>query len=486
MVNFGVEIAKRSLRRKAIKLNPVHPFQWASGYWMPIYNDNRVHLSDPSSRRLIANGLAKIIEDKKIKFDIIAGTATAGIPHATTLADQLNKPLIYIRDKPKDHGLRNQIEGIDSDSDLERKKVLIIEDLVSTGGSSLKAVQAVRNARGKVENMLSIFNYGFKETEEQFKEADCNLDSLLKYEILLKTAVSEEVINEDMLIMLKEWQEDYFNWGERNGFPKSEKKSFTQKWKEAVKKKRSILCAGLDPAEYGQRENGFLPVRANKLEWCLDFVKQISPYSAAVKINRNYVKDLSRKNLRTIVDLVHKHDMVAIDDSKLADIGETNDSGLYEAQEERFDAVTYAPFPGNTREVISQAHPRGIGIIPLVLMSNPEFKAIKNSRIRGFKGYEYFALQSAEYEADAIVVGAPSPTNHILDQEVKRVKEIVEDKLVLMPGVGAQGGDAKYIIGVFGEDNVIANVGRAIMYSPNPAKAAEKYQKMLNELRKSA
>ena len=178
--------------------------------------------------------------------------------------------------------------------------------------------------------------------------------------------------------------------------------------------------------------------------------------------------------------------MVAIDDSKLADIGETNDSGLYEAQEENFDAVTYAPFPGNAREVISQAHPRGLGIIPLVLMSNPEFKAIKNSRIRGIKGYEYFALQSAEYEADAIVVGAPSPTNHITDQEVRRVKEIVEDKIVLMPGIGAQGGDAKYIISVFGGDNVIANVGRDIMYSPNPAKAASKYQKMLNKIRKSA
>ncbi len=482
MVNFGIELAKRALRIQAIKINPVIPFQWASGFWMPIYNDNRMLLSDHSARKLIAQGFSSIIKKKQISFDIVAGTSTAGIPHAETLADLLEKQMIYIRDKPKDHGLKNQIEGIDSNKNLFGLEAIVVEDLVSTGGSSLKAVQAVRNARGKVRFMFSIFNYGFSETEQEFKEEEIQLESLLTYETLLKVAVAENYISESQLKSLEEWRKDPFNWGEKHGFPKGEKRIFKEKWLEAVKRKNSILCAGLDPAEYGQRADS-IPHGFSKLEWALQFIEKVAPFAAAIKPNRNYIKDLSREDVQKITKRIHALSMVVIDDSKLVDIGETNDSGLYHAQTEGFDAVTYAPFPGNMREAVAQAHARGLGLIPLVLMSNPEFEAIKNSRIRGLRGFEYFAFQVAEYNADAVVIGAPSPTNHLKNEEVERVKEIVDDKLVLMPGVGAQGGDAKYIIEVFGKDNVIANVGRAIMSKYNPAQAAEKYQKMLNELR---
>ena len=172
MVKFGIELAKRALKIQAIKINPERPFQWASGYFMPIYNDNRMLLYDPSTRKLIAEGFSQIIKRKKIKFDVVAGTSTAGIPHAETLADLLEKPMIYIRDKPKDHGLRNQIEGIDSNKNLFGLEAIVVEDLVSTGGSSLKAVHAVRNARGKVRFMFSIFNYGFPEIEQEFREEE--------------------------------------------------------------------------------------------------------------------------------------------------------------------------------------------------------------------------------------------------------------------------------------------------------------------------
>ncbi len=484
MTNFDVALAEKSLSIKSIRLDTLHPFQWASGFFMPIYNDNRMHLVDHSSRKLIAHGFHSLIKEKEIKFDVVAGIATAGIPHATTLADLLEKPLIYIRDKPKDHGLRNQIEGIDSSSDLEGKTALLIEDLVSTGGSTIKAIRAIRNASGKVKNVFSIFNYGFKETEQEFKNAECTLDSLVTYDLLLETAIKNEYIKKDQLENLKGWRLDPFNWGERHGFPKGEKKSFGKKWLEAVERKNSILCAGLDPAEYGQRADFVLPRGTDKLEWCLDYVEKVAPFSAAVKINRNYIKDLSRPEIKKIVTKIHELNMVAIDDSKLTDIGETNDSGFYHAQEEGFDAVTYAAFPGNTKEAVEQAHPRGIGVIALVLMSNKEFKAIKESTIRGLKGYEYFAFQAAEYDADAIVVGAPSPTNHITEHEVKRVRDIAGEKLILMPGIGAQGGDAKYIINFFGRNNVISNVSRAIMFASKPEEEAKKYQLMLNELRK--
>ncbi|HLD88594.1 MAG TPA: orotidine 5'-phosphate decarboxylase / HUMPS family protein, partial [Candidatus Nanoarchaeia archaeon] len=411
-------------------------------------------------------------------------TSTAGISPGTTLADRLGVPFIYIRDKPKDHGLKNQIEGIDSDSNLRDKIVVVIEDLISTGGSSLKAVQAVRNARGTVNHMLSIFNYGLEEAEHLFAEENILVNSLLLYDKLLKIAVQENYINSDQQKALAEWRKDPLNWGEKHGFGGG-KMIFAQKWEEIVAQKNSILCVGLDPAEYGQRPNTSLPQGANKLEWCLDFVEKIAPFASAVKPNRNYIKDFSRDETRTLVDCIHELGMLAIDDSKLVDIGETNDSGFYHAQMEGFDAVTYSPFPGNTREAVNQAHSKNIGLISLVLMSNPEFEGIKNSRICGLRGFEYFAFQSAEYGVDGIVVGAPSENNHITDEEVHRVREIIDKQLILMPGVGAQGGDAQYILRIFG-DNVIANVGRAIMYSHNPAKQAEKYRDMLNELRKIA
>ena len=482
MTDYGVELAKIALQIKAIKLNPKQPFQWASGYWMPIYNDNRLLLSNAAYRNLVAEGFEKIIQEHNIVCDSIAGTSTAGISPGTTLADRLHVPFLYIRDKPKDHGLRNQIEGIDGNSTLENKQVLIVEDLISTGGSSLKAVHAVRNALGIVDHLLCIFDYGLEDAKQLFAEENCQVHSILMYDVLLDIAKAQEYITGEELQVLNEWRANPFQWGEKKGFPKGGTMSFAQQWKEIVDKKNSILCVGLDPAEYGQRSDQSLPQGASKLEWCLSFIEKIAPFAAAVKPNRNYVKDLSRAELKTIVDCIHAKGMLAIDDSKLADIGETNDAGFYHARQEGYDAVTYAPFPGNTKEATAQAHAKGLGLIALVLMSNPEFEVIKNSTMRGLKGFEYFAVQAAEYGCDGIVVGAPSQSNHVKDEEVRRVHEIVGERLVLMPGVGAQGGEAKYILSVFG-DNVIANVGRAILYASDPAKQAEKYRDMLNTLR---
>lgn len=175
--------------------------------------------------------------------------------------------------------------------------------------------------------------------------------------------------------------------------------------------------------------------------------------------------------------------MVAIDDSKLADIGNTNDSGLYHAEQEGYDAVTYAPFPGNIKEATQQAHARGLGLIALVLMSNPEYEVMKTATVNGMHLYEHIATEVAKHDVDAMVIGAPSVTNHVKDSEVRRVRELAGERLVLMPGIGAQGGDAKYIMEVFG-GKVIPNVGRAVMYAANPAQEARQYRDMLNTLKK--
>lgn len=233
-MSFAEEIADAGLRIKAIKLNPNNPFTWASGYRMPIYNDNRMFLFYPRHRGLIVDSFKKVIEGSQIIDDVIAGTSTAGIPWASMLSGE-SIPLIYIRDKPKDHGLKNQIEGIDAESDLGKGRVLLIEDLISTGGSSARAVQAIRDANGICVDCLSVFNYGFNAAERVFNGEDpydkegnkldhpCEVRSLLDYDTLLEVARDTRYINDQQAAMLAEWRADPFNWGERHGFPKVER-----------------------------------------------------------------------------------------------------------------------------------------------------------------------------------------------------------------------------------------------------------------------
>jgi len=230
-------LAEISLGIGAIKLNPEKPFVWASGWQMPIYNDNRMLLANSGHRGFIAESFKDIINEYDIPVNIIAGTSTAGIPHATTLADGLHYPLIYIRDKPKDHGMRNQIEGIDAEKNLEGKKVILIEDLISTGGSSAAAVHAIRQANGKISDCLSIFNYGLDAATRMFNgqkpfdkegklhlEPPCSVYSILDYDTMLEVAKRSGYVNENQIAMLQEWRQSPLEWGERHGFPKVEKK----------------------------------------------------------------------------------------------------------------------------------------------------------------------------------------------------------------------------------------------------------------------
>ena len=165
-MNFSKEIAKISLETGAIKIDPDTPFLWASGYYMPIYNDNRLLLGSSKHRQLIADGFKDIIISKNIEVDVIAGTATAGIPPATSLANLLGAPLIYARSNQKEHGM----------------------NLISTGESALKAVSAIRKAGGNVDHCLSIFSYGFSKATEQFKSAHCQLHHLLNFKELISLA----------------------------------------------------------------------------------------------------------------------------------------------------------------------------------------------------------------------------------------------------------------------------------------------------------
>jgi orotate phosphoribosyltransferase len=204
-------VAQKLLQINAIKINAQNPFTWASGMVSPIYCDNRLTLSDVFVREMIKKSLASVSREFPA-FDVIAGVATAGIPHGVLLADFLNRPFVYVREKAKAHGKKNQIEGTLN----EGEKVLVVEDLISTGGSSLKAVQAIRENGNEVVGVLAIFTYGFPVSEANFAEAGCPLKTLSNYPVLLEEALAMNLIEEEDLSELKRWSADPAGWFSRN------------------------------------------------------------------------------------------------------------------------------------------------------------------------------------------------------------------------------------------------------------------------------
>jgi orotate phosphoribosyltransferase len=215
---FAAKIAQRALELGAIKIRPNDPFTWASGYRMPLYNDNRLFLSSKENRELIGEALCDLISKQKIQFDVIAGVATGAIAHATTLANMLDKPLVYVREKPKAHGMGKRVEGLMREGD----KVLLVEDLISTGKSSVSALLGIREMGGVCQHCFAIFKYGFKEAEQLFSDADCQLDSILDLPGLISEAIRLQILSAQDRSTLEAWRDAPFAWGEKNGFPKKE------------------------------------------------------------------------------------------------------------------------------------------------------------------------------------------------------------------------------------------------------------------------
>lgn len=201
-------VAEKLLQINAIKLSPQQPFTWASGWKSPIYCDNRKVLSFPYSRDFIKSELCSVIFEKFPEAEVLAGVATAGIAWGAMAADQLKLPYIYVRPKPKEHGLTNQIEGV-----LEKgQKVLVIEDLISTGKSSLQVCEVLRVAGAEVIGMVSIFTYGFAVAEEAFKAAAVPYQSLTNYQTLISLAVEKGIVGATEQNTLLNWRTDPANW----------------------------------------------------------------------------------------------------------------------------------------------------------------------------------------------------------------------------------------------------------------------------------
>ena len=207
-MTYSQRVAKAFLDIHAVTLNPDQPFTWASGLKSPIYTDNRLTISYPEVRQAIFNGMVEQIKLHFSEADVIAGTATAGIPHAAWVAQNMELPMIYVRTKPKDHGQGKQIEGVLK----EGQKVVVIDDLISTGGSVLNAVRAVNNAGGKVIGVVSVFTYDLPAAEQNFMANGLKYYSVTDYMTLIKVAKENNQISVDHLKSLQEWRKDPLSW----------------------------------------------------------------------------------------------------------------------------------------------------------------------------------------------------------------------------------------------------------------------------------
>lgn len=205
---FSEPLAKRLLEIGAVVLRPDDPFMWASGRKAPVYTDNRLTLSYPELRNQISLGFEEIVKEKDLTLDVIVGTATAGIPHAAWLASRLHLPMAYVRSSKKAHGKGNRIEGIVQ----EGQRVVLVEDLISTGGSALDAVVALREAGAEVECVLAVFSYNLPEADRAFEAAGVSYDTLTDLEALTRVATEEGLLKKEALKALEAWRENPDAW----------------------------------------------------------------------------------------------------------------------------------------------------------------------------------------------------------------------------------------------------------------------------------
>lgn len=213
------QIAKILLEKKAVTLNAKELYTYVSGIRSPIYCDNRLLMSYPDERAIISRAFSKII--KKLNPDVIAGTASSAICWAAWVAESLNRPMVYIRKKSKGHGRQKLIEG----GDVKGKKVVVIEDLVSTGGSSMNAVESCREAGADVTAMVAIFTYEFEKAKKKFREGNCKAIFLTDFTTLMKVAVENNFIEKENLELIQEWNKAPAEWGPKHGFPNAKPKN---------------------------------------------------------------------------------------------------------------------------------------------------------------------------------------------------------------------------------------------------------------------
>jgi len=492
-----------SLDLGALAINIDEPFRWVSGYRMPVYNDNRRLYSHPEARELIRDGFLALIEEHRIVWNGIAGTASAGIAPATTLADTLGAPLYYVRGEQKGHGMGRRIEGVPREG-LTGQKILLVEDLLSTGGSSASAAQALIDAGAAVTGCIAIFSYRFPGVDERFGALPGRpgANALVTIADLIDHALRRGAISEDETALLEAWRKSPFDWGAKRGFPVDSPRSapgtspgapaditgtaaprapstaprsaagaaetaerIATRLENTARAADTILCVGIDPrleqippsvapqGTPGERVRAFCDA-------LVDAITDTGTMPGAFKPNIAYFHRLDRpregdyggsRALAAILDRINRDfpGTPVILDAKRGDIAESSRGYAEEAFDAwNVDALTVSPLMGDDSvgPFLELAATRDRWVYILNRTSNPGSRRFQNGSCDGAPLAHRIARGIGEwqerYGTAGAVIGATSPEDLAAIVTIHRAAPIP----ILVPGVGAQGGDAATVI----------------------------------------
>ncbi|MFW5694940.1 MAG: orotidine-5'-phosphate decarboxylase, partial [Alkalispirochaeta sp.] len=474
----------RELGALTVRTDP--PFTWASGARMPVYNDNRRLLSDPRGRSAVRAGLASLVVKHHIVADAVAGTASAGIAPATLLAEEVGAPLYYVRGTKKDHGRARQIEGA-PDEGLAGYRVILVEDLISTGGSSAAAAEALAAAGATVVACLAIFTYGFSEARERFAAVPGAppVYTILSADLLIADGESRGWLSSSEVAVLRDWQRDPFGWYGHTGAPavtvrtpevpaaRSPSTAIRSVLTTTAQTAGNLLCVGLDPRVALIPDRGATPAGVEAvapfLRGVVDEIAESGVTPAAFKPNVAFFHQLDRPRQgvlagsRALAELLHHLHTVfpavpVILDAKRGDVAETSDAYAREAFIAwDVEAVTVAPFMGDDSvgpflEAAGTAdRPRWVYLLNRT--SNPGAERFQNLPVgtppRPFSHIVAEAIQEwqARYGTAGAVIGATAPT------ELRDLLQIYREQPIpiLIPGIGAQGGGAEEVLAAISE-----------------------------------
>jgi len=484
MTDLQKEISQTLLKIKAVGFNLEKLITFKAGFISPVYVDNRRFPFYPDEWQKVIKGFAQIIKQKNIPFDVIAGIESGGIPHSASLGYLMKKPSVFVRKETKDHGLSKRVAG----GDVRGKRVLLVEDLVTTGSSSLSGVEALRKEGAEVTDCLVIVDYGFKRAQEAFSNDRVWLHSLVSFQDILKEAKEMEVIGESEEKAATNFLKDPDNWQSMGPYIQTSKPSVIDKYNQRADKINSLVCVGLD-SDFEKIPEHFKNMEYPQFEFNKEIIEQTNQYAAAYKANIAFYEgqgDKGISELKMTVDYLKENysDIFRICDSKRGDIDNTNKGYVSFIMDWLdFDAMTLHPYlGGESLEPFLQR--RDKGCIILCRTSNPGADEIQDLVDNG-KPFWQIVAEKVKDEWDKnnnclLVVGATYP------EETAKIRQIVGDMTFLMPGIGAQGGDVESAVraGLNSQGKgLIINSSRGIIFADNPQEQAMRLRDEINKYR---
>jgi len=477
-------IAQTLLKIKAVGFSVDKPITFTAGYKSPIYVDNRKFPFFPEEWQKVIEGFVKIIKEKNIQFDVIAGIEAGGIPHSASLGYLMRKPSVFVRKKAKEHGIGKRVAG----GDVKGKKVLLIEDLVTTGGSAIRGIEALREEGAEVTDCLIIFDYGFKEGQKAFSDIRVWLHSLVSASDALNEAVAQGIVGESEEKAVNNFLNDPHSWMDMGPYTQIPKPSIIDKYNQRVDKVNSLVCVGLD-SDFEKLPERFKNMKYPQFEFNKAIIEETHEYAAAYKLNMSMYEDRGVKGLSEL-DMTMKFirdnhpNIFTIGDAKRGDIGPYNKGYVSNILGSlNFDAMTLHPYLG--RESLEPfLKRRDKGCIIICRTSNPGAGEIQDLESNGKPIWQIVAEKvKNEWNKNnncLLVVAATYP------EEAAAIRGVVGDMTFLMPGIGAQSGDVEAAVkaGINSQGKgLIINSSRGIIFSENPREETIKLRDEINKYR---